>query len=95
MLIDDVKLNLRITHNSMNSEVMDLIDAAKAQLKLSGIVESAISDTDAMIKRAIILYCKANFGLDNAESDKYQARLDSLISHLSMCPEYNTVLVVA
>jgi len=94
MLIDDVKLNLRITHSSMDAEILDLVDAAKMQLKLSGIVEAAMLDTDPMIKRAIILYSKANFGLDNAESDKYQIRFDSLVAHLSMCPEYNTSAVV-
>lgn len=92
MIMDDVKLNLRISHGSMDNEVLDLIESAKMQMGISGI--KVISDTDALTKRAIILYCKANFGLDNKDSDKYQLRFDSLIIHMSMCPEYNTVAVI-
>lgn len=92
MIMDDVKLNLRISHGSMDNEVLDLIESAKMQMGISGI--KVISETDALTKRAIILYCKANFGLDNKDSEKYQARFDSLVTHMSMCPEYNTVAVI-
>lgn len=92
MIIDDVKLNLRISHGSMDAEILDLIESAKMQMEISGVVN--IVEEDPLVKRAIILYCKANFGIDNAESEKYQNRFDSLVSHLSMCPEYNTAVVV-
>ena len=92
MIMDDVKLNLRISHGSMDNEVLDLIESAKMQMGISGI--KVISEIDALTKRAIILYCKANFGLDNKDSEKYQLRFDSLITHMSMCPEYNTAVVI-
>lgn len=92
MLIDDVKKNLRISTAALNDELSDLIISAKAQMSISGIIN--IVETDPLTKRAIILYCKANFGLDNKDSEKYQSRFDSLITHMSMCPEYNTVAVI-
>lgn len=88
MIIDDVKQNLRISHNALDLEISDLVDAAKAQLVISGVTKSVLVSPDPLMKRAIILYCKANFGLDNKDSEKYQARFDSLVSHITLCPEY-------
>ena len=93
-LIDDVKINLRASTSILDTEVADLILAAKADLKLSGVDNTKIIDTDALIKRAIILYCKANFGLENADSEKYQILYDSLKAHLCMSQDYTIDLVV-
>lgn len=93
-LIDDIKQVLRIRTNALNIEVQDIVDSAKADLKLSGILVSKILDTDMLIKRAIILYCKANFGLDNKESEKYQAAYNSLKIHLTLSQEYTVEVIV-
>ena len=42
----------------------------------------------ALIKRAIILYCKANFGLDNKDSEKYNKSYDLLKQHLALSGDY-------
>lgn len=84
-LIDDVKQTLRITSTAYNTEIGDLILAAKADLGICGLL--TISETDALIKRAIILYCKANFGY-NPDSGKLQASYESLRNHLSMSIDY-------
>lgn len=93
-LIDDVKQTLRIRTTSLDTEVQDLIDAAKSDLILSGVLSVKVTDTDMLIKRAVILYCKANFGLDNADSDKYQDSYDSLKNHLCLSQEYTVSGVV-
>lgn len=87
-MLEKVKESLRIKTDKLNNEINDLIEAAKMDLLISGVVN--IVESDPLIIRAIILYCKANFGLDNDEADKYQSRYESLKIHLSLCTDYNT-----
>lgn len=88
MLIDDVKLSLRIKTSSMDEEISDLIEACKADLSISGI--KIIVETDPLIKRAIVVYCKANFGLDEKDSEKYERSYIALKEHMALCSDYNT-----
>jgi uncharacterized phage protein (predicted DNA packaging) len=90
-LIDDVKLRLRISGDDVDDEISDLIDVAKSDLILSGVLKTDY--TDPLIKQAIITYCKANFGWDNPEAERLQEAYDLLKSHLSLVEEYNEVAV--
>ncbi|ADL52148.1 head-tail connector protein [Clostridium cellulovorans] len=89
MSLDKIKTSLRIKNNSeeMNTEITDLIEACKADLLLSGV--KRIPDTDPLIQQAIKLYCKANFGLDNKDSDRYKLSYESLKQSLALCGDYN------
>lgn len=86
MLIE-VKQALRIRNNVLDNEISALIEACKADLRLAGV--NKIEESDPLIKRAIIVYCKANFGLDNPDSQKYQASYESLKMSLSLAGDYN------
>lgn len=86
-MLEKVKLALRIKNNKFDDEIIDLIEEAKSDLKLSGVAK--IDDTDSLILRAIKTYCKANFGLANKDSEKYQKSYDSLKEHLSLSGDYN------
>ena len=92
-LIDDVKKALRITSLAFDTEVTDLINAAKADLTLSGV--DTLVETDPLIKRAIITYCKAYFGYDNPDSDRLALAYDSLRKHLVISTDYHTYPVDA
>lgn len=86
---EDVKTALRLRNNVFDSEVEDLIEGARQDLFLSGILfEKTQSDTDFLIKRAIVTYAKANFGYDNPESDKFQKSYDMLKQHLCLAGDY-------
>lgn len=88
-LIDDVKDALRISGSDLNTEVTDLINAAQSDLKLSGILSSkAASTTDPLIRRAVVVYCKANFGWDNPEAERFQKSYDMIKQHLCLSQEY-------
>ena len=87
-MLQKIKLRLRIKNASFDSEVADLIAEAKQDLILSGVLESKVIDTDPLIKRAVYLYAKANFGLDNADSEKYMEAFTSLKKHLTLSAEY-------
>ena len=90
-LIDDVKQALRISASTtaFNTEVTDLIQAAKAELGLSGVLDDNILDTDALIKRAIITYCKANFGWDNPDALRLHQSFEMLRNHLTLSSDYS------
>lgn len=85
-ILDDVKTILRISNVAYDTEITDLINAAKADLALSGVLDT--TDTDPLIKRAIITYVKANFGWNNPDSVKLQNSYDMLKGHLSLSTEY-------
>ena len=92
-MLESVKRELRITNVAYDQEVVDLIEAAKLDLKIPQIDAAKITDADPLIKRAIILYCKANFGLDNKDSEKYQKAYDNLAEKLSLSLLYKDVSV--
>ena len=90
-MLEDVKRELRITNTAYDREVLDLIEAAKLDLKIPQINELKILENDPLVQRAIILYCKANFGLDNNDSEKYQKSYDNLVEKLSLSLFYKDV----
>lgn len=88
-MLEDVKAALRVSGDDLNLEIQDLIEAAKSDLILSGVHESKVVDTDPLIKRAIIVYCKAHFGYDDPKlSERFQESYTSLKHHLTLSAEY-------
>lgn len=88
-MLADVKDALRESGTASDIEIQDLIDAAKADLRLSGVHPSKIVDTDPLIRRAVNVYCKANFGYDDPKlSDRFQESYNSLRNHLTLSAEY-------
>lgn len=88
-LLEDVKLALRITSSAFDNEVEDLIKAARQDLILSGVSQNKAQDeNDPLIKRAITVYCKAHFGYDNPEAERFQRAYDMLKAHLTLSQEY-------
>ncbi len=83
-MLNKVKLALRINNNAYDEEINDLISACKKELELAGIASSNIDDKDPIIIRAIIFYCKSNFGLDNDEHEKWLLSYESLKSFLCL-----------
>ena len=86
-MLSKIKQSLRITHDALDDEIIDLIDAAKLDLSISGV--QVIDDTDALILRAVTLYSKAHFGLSNEDSEKYLRGYTSLKIHLALCGDYH------
>lgn len=86
----DVKSALRISGDDLDVEVKDLIEAAKADLILSGINQSKVIDTDPLIRRAVILYCKVNFGYEEVKvAQRFLSSYISLKNHLAISVEYS------
>ena len=84
-LIDDVKGALRVSGSASDTEIAGLIATAKLDMQTSGIL---VTETDALIKNAIILFCKANYGYENPDAARFQSLFESFKNKLSLCAEY-------
>lgn len=112
-MLEDVKTILRISNNAYDTEIEDLIEAAKIDLKLSGVnVDKTVTETynpepteenpepdpveiqviDPLIKRAIIVYVKANFGWNNPDAERLLQSFRMLETHLALSQEYAEVV---
>ena len=88
-MLEKVKLALRITTTSFDSELQDLIDAAKVDLGIAGVLIPVTTDSnlDVIIQKAIITYCKLNFG-EPDEYDRLKRSYDEQKAQLSMATGY-------
>lgn len=88
-MLEKVKLALRITTNAYDSELTDLIEAAKKDLGIAGVIVPVTTDNnlDVIIRTAIITYCKLSFG-EPDEYDRLKASYDEQKAQLSMATGY-------
>lgn len=86
-MIERVKLALRITTYAFDQEIADLIDAALRDLGIAGVTNDDI--TDPLIIRAIVTYCKCNFGQPD-DYDRLKASYDEQKAQMSMATGYTT-----
>ena len=86
-ILDDVKLALRITTTAFDSELTNLINAAKIDLGIAGV--SLPTTLDAICNLAIVTYCKCNFGQPD-DYDRLKASYDEQKAQLSMATGYTT-----
>lgn len=87
-LLETVKKALRVTHSGLDeAEITPLIEAAKKELEIAGV--AMIDESDPLIIRAVTVYCKANFGYDNPDSEKFLSSFNSLKNTISQVGAYN------
>lgn len=68
--LSDMRLYIRQKSTLLDTELKDLINAARGDLVLGGVLPERVQDeSDPLIKRAISTYIKAEFGLDNDEAE--------------------------
>lgn len=89
-MLEKIKKSLRISNAAFDDEIVDLIEAAKSDLQLSGV--NVIDETDSLIIRAVTTYVKANFGWDNPDAERLQTSYDMLKTHLALSAEYTEVV---
>ena len=86
-MLTKVKLALRITTDAFDSELSDLIEAAKIDLGIAGV--NVPAEIDAIVSTAITTYCKIHFG-EPDEYDRLKASYDEQKAQLSMATGYTT-----
>lgn len=92
-MLDKVKTALRIAVYDYDEEIQRLISAALADLGITDINADLLTDTetDPLIERAVITYCKMNFGfLAVDQYNKFKASYDEQKSQLLMSSSYTT-----
>ena len=84
---------LRVTTNDtvINTEITTLIGACQRDLIRNGITPRLAYDLkDSLIEMAVLLYLKAEFGLDNKNYDKFRSSYEELRTELSLTDDYVT-----
>lgn len=84
-MLDKVKLALRIKTDAFDDELEELIEAAKSDMGIAGVI--GIDETDAIISRAIITYCKMSFGIPE-DYDRLKKSYDEQKAQLSTATDY-------
>lgn len=85
-MLEKVKMALRISTDAYDDELNDLILAALEDMGIAGVV-IAEDETDAIITRAVITYCKLAFGLPE-DYDKLKKSYDEQKAQLSNATGY-------
>lgn len=86
-MLDKVKLALRIKSQAFDSEIEDLIAAALADLGLAGVTAAQELEADPLITRAVVTYCRANFG-EPDDYERMKESYDEQKAQLSMATGY-------
>lgn len=89
-MLEKVKLALRISTTKYDSELSDLIDSAKLDLGVAGVVIPAT--IDALVTKAVITYCKMSFGLPE-DYDRLKASYDEQKAQLVTATGYTDWMV--
>lgn len=86
-MLEKVKLALRVTTDAFDSELNELIEAAKSDLGIAGVDVPA--SVDAIVSTAITTYCKIHFG-EPDDYERLKASYDEQKAQLSMATGYTT-----
>ena len=84
-MLEEAKVALRITVTDFDTEIQGLIEAARADLGIAGVILD--SDTDPLIRRAVITYVRCNFGSPD-DYDRLKASYDEQKAQLQMATGY-------
>ena len=86
-LTDTVKGSMRISSKSavVENDINNTIAAAKMDLKAAGVKK--IDETDPLIIRAVVTFCRANFG-SPADYDKMKTSYDEQKAMMQMATGY-------
>lgn len=84
-MLEAARTALRITVNDFDAEIQALIDAAKLDLGIAGVILG--EDMDALVQRAVITYVRCNFGSPD-DYDRLKASYDEQKAQLQMATGY-------
>ena len=84
-MIEKVRRALRLKTEAYDEELRGLIDAARADLELAGIKNA--ENSDPLIDRAVITFCRVNFGSPE-DYARLKASYDEQKAQLQMATGY-------
>lgn len=84
-MLDKVKLALRITTDAFDSQLTDLIDSAKKDLAIAGVVVP--EEFDALVGQAVVTYVMLHFGQPD-DPDRLKSSYDEQKAQLMTATGY-------
>lgn len=87
-LLDDIKVFVRSSGTALDVQWQVLCDAALADMLDKGVdpdlltLDAEGNLKDSQVKHAVALYCQANSGFDNDESDRFMGSYLAKVCHL-------------
>lgn len=86
MMLEAVKLAMRIVTNAYDNEITRLISAACADLGIVGVTAESTT-TDPLLVQAIVTYCRLNFGTPD-DYDRLKRSYDEQKAQLQTASGY-------
>lgn len=83
--IEKLRKRLRISYDTFDDEISELVDACKRDLEQSGIYGDL---SDPLYFQAVVLYEKTYFG-DNEDMEKIEKAYQSLKTSMALSGDYN------
>ena len=83
-MLEAAKKALRITVTDFDSEIQDLIEAAKQDLGIAGVI---LIGADTLVRRAVIPYVRCHFGSPD-DYDRLKASYDEQKAQLQTATGY-------
>lgn len=84
-MLEEAKTALRITVTDFDTEIQGLIEAARLDLGIAGVVLA--DDMDPLEKRAVITYVRCHFGSPD-DYDRLKSAYDEQKAQLQMATGY-------
>lgn len=84
-MLEAVKLALRISTTAFDAELNNLISSARLDLGVAGVIVP--NELDALVKTAIITYCRMHFGQPD-DYDRLKKSYDEQKAQLATCTGY-------
>lgn len=72
-MLEDVKKALRISHNLLDEEITETIEAARLDLVRLNVSRGMVYESDnPLVKKAIITFCKAEYANDTKMAERFE-----------------------
>ena len=81
-MLERVKKALRISHDLLNSEILDTIQAARSDMIRAGVLPALANSEASLASRAVVTFCRSAFCNDpkmaEGYAEAYRLMLDEL-----------------
>lgn len=75
MILDDVKLALRISHNKLDDEILSTIESCRLEMIRAGVSEEVARGDSPLVNTAIKTYCRMINGNDKT-AEQFKVSFD-------------------
>lgn len=89
LIIEKIKLSMRISDDDFNEDIEELAKAALADLGIAGVDGERALITDSLVFRAVVTYCRLHFGTPD-DYDRLKASYDEQKGQLQIATGYTT-----